>query len=104
LGLAGPGLGRGWAGPGVQSAFALYRLYKASTRQLQMPANVFHFVVVFLQIQLRGYLEVIQRLIKGYSKGYLEVNSIFTRLWENCFVEKEFISFLLNKQTFKHLL
>ena len=69
-----------------------------------MPANVFHFVVVFLQIQLRGYLEVIQRLIRGYSKGYLEVNSIFTRLWENCFVKKELISFLLNKQAFKHLL
>ena len=69
-----------------------------------MPANVFHFVVVFLQIQLRGYLEVIQRLITGYSKGYLEVNSIFTRLWENCLVKKELIFFLLNKQTFKHLL
>ena len=44
---------------------------------------------------VRGYLEVIERLIRSYSKGYLEVNSIFTRLWENCLVKKELISFFL---------
>ena len=71
---------------------------------LQTPANVFHFVLVSVQIQLRGYLKVIQRLIRGYFRGYLKVNSIFTRLWENCLVRKELISILLNKATFKHLL